>query len=97
MQKVCILRCCTGNLMIGFLGNKSFCDLMCFACIGYVQRACLFCGGANMGMRMLAIKCLAKGEPCPDIKEGLWSECEVLSVIELPGITFPNYLDETEN
>jgi len=81
--------------MIGFLGNKPFCDLMCYACIGYIKRACLF-GGA-MNFRMMAIKCLAKGEPCPEVTEGLWAEFEILSAEKLPGITFPNYLDETEN
>lgn len=50
-----------------------------------------------MGMRMLAIKCMAKGEPCPNVTKGLWAEFEILTVKELPGITFPNYLDEIEN
>jgi len=83
--------------MIGFIGNKPFCDLMCFACMGFIRTACLFSGGSNMPMRMLAIKCLAKGEPCPDIDQGLWAEFEILNAERLPGVTFPNYLDETEN
>jgi len=81
--------------MIGYKGEKPFCDLQCRVCDGWVMKCCLFSG--TVDMRMLMTVCLAKGVLLDESHIlGLWKDSVVLDSREL-SITPPQYKNEVEN
>jgi hypothetical protein len=81
--------------MIGYKGEKPFCDLQCRICDGWEMKPCLFSGMFHM--RMLMARCLGKGVLLEKAFQaiGLWKKNLVLDCREL-GVTPPSYR-ETEH
>ena len=82
--------------MIGFKGEKPFCDLQCMVCGAWVMKSCHF--GERIHMRMLMAVCLGRGMLLDESQIiGLWKDNIMLDCRKLD-VTPPTYDNwETEH